>query len=67
MTREEAEHKIAEKLKEIYKIAYDEYGMTDDYLSLNICEGTIGFNNKSWRDDNLKKLDYFEDLKESEV
>lgn len=66
MIREEAEHKIAEKLKEIYKIAYEEYGMTDDYLRLIIFEGSIWFNNKSWRDDNPKKLDYFEDLKEME-
>ena len=62
MTREEAEHRIAEKLKEIKQIA-EEYGTTDKYLSLCIYDESISFNNRYW--DNHKILNYTEDIDSS--
>lgn len=61
MTREEAEHKIAEKLKEIKQIA-EEYGTTDKYLSLCIHDEIISFNNRYWELDNHEILDYIENI-----
>ena len=61
MTREEAEHRIAEKLKEIKQIA-EEYGITDKYLTLTIINRYISFNNGYWRSDCNKILNYSEDI-----
>ena len=61
MTREEAEHRIAEKLKEIKQIA-EEYGTTDKYLALCIYDDVISFNNRYWKPDNHKILDYREEI-----
>lgn len=74
MSREEAEQKIAEKLKEIKAIT-EEYGTVSGYLTLTILDDVISFNNEHWgiddetgpigRDYNAGKvLNYFEDLKE---
>lgn len=47
MSREEAEQKIAEKLKEI-KVIMNEYGAVSGYLSLTITNSVIMFNNECW-------------------
>lgn len=49
MSREEAEQKIAEKLKEIKAIT-EEYGAVSGYLSLSILDNIITFNNQCWSD-----------------
>lgn len=65
MSREEAEQKIAEKLKEI-KVITEEYGVVSGYLVLTITNNCIMFNNESWSDKsghdyNVDKvLDYYE-------
>lgn len=74
MNREEAEQKIADKLKEIKAIA-EEYGMVSGYLTLVVHNDIIAFNNERWSKDDEdgpigrdysvgKVLDYFENLKE---
>lgn len=74
MSREEAEYKIAGKLKEIKAIT-EEYGMVSGYLTLVVHNDTIMFNNENWSKDDEdgpigrdysvgKVLDYFENLKE---
>lgn len=73
MSREAAEYKIAEKLKEIKAIT-EEYGMVSGYLTLTIMGDTIAFSNEHWSKDDEdgpmgrdysagKVLDYFENLK----
>lgn len=74
MNREEAEQKIAEKLKKIKAIT-EEYGMVSGYLTLTIMHDVIMFNNEHWdiddengligRDYSVGKvLNYSENLKE---
>jgi hypothetical protein len=73
MNREEAEQKIAEKLKEIKAIT-EEYGMVSGYLTLLVLGDNIMFNNEYWevgedyeagRDYEVNKiLNYSENLKE---
>lgn len=74
MSREEAEQKIAEKLKEIKSIM-DEYGAVSGYIALSILGNTIMFNNECWSEGDEdapigrdysagRVLNYSENLKE---
>ena len=59
ITREDCEHRIAEKLKEIKKIV-EEYAPKDDYLTLCIRGKFIDFNNSYWKYDKPNILNYHE-------
>ena len=59
MTREDCEHRIAEKLKEIKKIV-EEYAPGDNYLTMCIQDKSIDFNNSYWNHNSPNILNYYE-------
>lgn len=60
MTREQAESKIIELLRQIVEVAH-EYAPESEYLSLSLCKGQLSVNNDYWEDSTNNKIQHWED------